>query len=197
MRVLILLLFATIFNPHSIKGSHSWLVLGPLRLQPAEFGKFATALAVAKFMSSYGFNIHNMKHFMAAVGIIMLPMVCIVGQRETGSALVYSAFFLMLYREGMPGAILFTGVSMVVYFVVGIKYENVMMWDTYTSVGKFAVLLLVQIFTAGMVNRYTGNKKTCAYHPGLFGGYHAHLCAFLHLCHSVRHRVGTARCYVR
>ena len=157
--VLILLLFATIFNPHSIKGSHSWLVLGPLRLQPAEFGKFATALAVAKFMCSYGFNIQKMKHFMAAVGIILLPMVCIVGQRETGSALVYSAFFLMLYREGMPGAILFTGVSMVVYFVVGIKYENVVMWDTYTSMGKFTVLLLVQIFTAGLVNSYTGNRK--------------------------------------
>ncbi len=78
-------------------------------------------------------------------------MLCIVGQRETGSALVYLTFFLMLYREGMPGAILFTGVAMVVYFVVGIKYENVMMWDTYTSVGKFVVLLLVQIFTAGMV----------------------------------------------
>ena len=57
----------------------------------------------------------------------------------------------MLYREGMPGAVLFTGVSMVAYFVVGIKYENVMMWDTYTSVGKFTVLLLVQIDTAGMV----------------------------------------------
>lgn len=96
---------------------------------------------------------------MAAVGIIMLPMVCIVGQRETGSALVYSAFFLMLYREGMPGAVLFTGVSMVAYFVLGVKYENVMMWDTYTSVGKFVVLLLVQIFTSGMVHSYTGNKK--------------------------------------
>lgn len=87
----------------------------------------------------------NLKHFMAAVGIIVLPMLCIVGQRETGSALVYLSFFLMLYREGMPGAILFTGVSMVAYFVVGVKYENVMMWDTYTSVGKFVVLLLVQI----------------------------------------------------
>ena len=70
--VLILLLFATIFNPHSIKGSHSWLVLGPLRLQPAEFGKFATALAVAKFMCSYGFNIHKMKHFMAAMGLSLI-----------------------------------------------------------------------------------------------------------------------------
>ena len=157
--VLILLLFATIFNPHSIKGSHSWLVLGPLRLQPAEFGKFATALAVAKFMSNYGFDIRNTKHFLTSVAIIVLPMLCIVGQRETGSALVYSAFFLMLYREGMPGAILFTGVSMVVYFVVGVKYENVMLWDTYTSVGKFVVLLLVQIFTAFMVKSYTGNLK--------------------------------------
>ncbi len=101
----------------------------------------------------------NLKHFMAAVGIIVLPMLCIVGQRETGSALVYLSFFLMLYREGMPGAILFTGVSMVAYFVLGVKYENVMMWDTYTSVGKFVVLLLVQIFTAGMVNSYTGDKK--------------------------------------
>ena len=57
--VLLLLLFGTIFNPHSIKGSRSWLVLGPLRLQPAEFAKFATALALAKFMSIYGYDIHK------------------------------------------------------------------------------------------------------------------------------------------
>ena len=57
--LLVLLLFATIFNPHSIKGSRSWIVMGPLRLQPAEFAKFATALAIAKFMSAYGFTIHN------------------------------------------------------------------------------------------------------------------------------------------
>ena len=55
--VLMLLLFITIFNPHEIKGSRSWLVLGPMRLQPAEFAKFATALAVAKLMSTYGFTI--------------------------------------------------------------------------------------------------------------------------------------------
>ena len=156
---LVLLLFATIFNPHSIKGSRSWLVLGPLRLQPAEFAKFATALAISKFMSSYGFNIHRMKDFFAAAFIIILPMICIVGQRETGSALVYSAFFLMFYREGMPGSILFTAVAMVVYFVVGVKYENVMMWDGQTSVGEFVVLLLVQIFSTGMVSNYIHNGR--------------------------------------
>ena len=118
--ILLLLLFATIFNPHDIKGSHSWIVLGPLRLQPAEFGKFATALALAKLMSSFGFNIHRWKHFAAACAIILMPMFFIIGQRETGSALVYLSFALVLNREGMPGSILFTGVAMVVYFVEGI-----------------------------------------------------------------------------
>ena len=157
--VLLLLLFATIFNPHDIKGSHSWLVIGPLRLQPAEFGKFATALALAKLMSSYGFNIGRWKDFAAACAVIFIPMLCIVGQRETGSALVYLTFFLVLYREGMPGSILFTGVAMVVYFVVGIKYESVLMLATPTSVGRFVVLTLVQIFTACMVNVYTRQKN--------------------------------------
>ena len=128
---LLLLLFVTIFNPHQIKGSRSWLVLGPLRLQPAEFAKFATALAV-----------------------VLVPMMFIVLQKETGSALVYLSFFLMFYREGMPGSVLFTGVAMVIYFVVGIRFEDVMMFETPTSVGKFVVLLLVQIFTAGMVYIY-------------------------------------------
>jgi rod shape determining protein RodA len=156
--LLVILLFATIFNPHSIKGSRSWLVLGPLRLQPAEFAKFATALALAKFMSAYGYNINQWKHFAATIGIILLPMVCIVLQRETGSALVYLSFFLMFYREGMPGSILFTGVAMVVYFVVGIRFADVTFADSVTSIGKFSVLFLVQVFSIGMVWTYC-NKR--------------------------------------
>ena len=158
--MLVLLLIATIFNPHEIKGSRSWLVLGPLRLQPAEFAKFATALAVSKLMSTYGFAIHNWKHFAAACGVIFLPMLCIVLQKETGSALVYLSFFLMFYREGMPGGILFTAVAMVIYFVVGIRYEEVMLWDTPTSIGKFVVLLLIQVFSAAMVYVYCGDKRS-------------------------------------
>ncbi len=157
--LLLLLLFATIFNPHTIKGSRSWLVLGPLRLQPAEFAKFATALALAKLMSTYGYNINQWKHFGAALVVILLPMLCIVLQRETGSALVYLAFFLMFYREGMPGSILFTGVAMVVYFVVGIRYADVTLGDSPTSVGKFAVMLMVQLFSIGMVWVYCDQRK--------------------------------------
>ena len=155
---MLLLLFATIFNPHSIKGSRSWLVMGPLRLQPAEFAKFATALAVSKLMSTYGFNINRAKDFFLACAVIVTPMLLIIGQRETGSALVYSAFFLMLYREGMPGSILFTGVAMVIYFVIGIRYEEVELLGMPTSSGKYLVLLLVHIFTIAMVHVYCRNK---------------------------------------
>lgn len=157
--ILLLLLFATIFNPHEIKGSRSWLVLGPLRVQPAEFAKFATALAVAKLMSTYGFNIHYWKDFLAACAVVVLPMLFIIAQKETGSALVYISFFLMFYREGMTGSVLFTGVAMIIYFIVGIRYEDIMMLDTGTSVGKFAVLLLVHIFTSVLVYVYCHDRK--------------------------------------
>lgn len=157
--VLLLLLFITIFNPHEIKGSRSWLVLGPLRLQPAEFAKFATALAVAKLMSTYGFNMHRWKDFAAACAVVLLPMIFIIAQKETGSALVYISFFLMFYREGMTGSVLFTGLAMIIYFVVGIRYEETMLLDTSTSVGKFAVLTLVQVFVSGMVYTYCHAKK--------------------------------------
>lgn len=108
--LMIIALIATIFNPHEIKGSRSWLVLGPVHIQPAEFSKFVTALALAKLMSTYGFTLNKLKDFALAVGMLLLPMLCIVLQKETGSALVYLSFSLMLYREGMPGSILFTAV---------------------------------------------------------------------------------------
>lgn len=155
---LLLLLFATIFNPHEIKGSRSWLVLGPLRLQPAEFAKFATALALAKLMSTYGYDIHKWRCLAASLAVILAPMLFIVMQKETGSALVYLAFFLVFYREGMTGSVLFTGIAAVVYFVVGIRFEQVQLWDTPTSVGKLCVLTLIQLCTAGMVWAYCKNR---------------------------------------
>ena len=164
---LLLLLFVTIFNPHEIKGSRSWLVLGPVHIQPAEFAKFATALAVAKLMSTYGFDIKRWRDFAAAAAIVVLPMLFIIGQKETGSALVYLSFFLMFYREGMPGSILFTGVAAVIYFVVGIRFAEVYMGDSPTSIGKFTVLLLTQMFAAGMVWVY-GNNKRLAWRIGLY-----------------------------
>lgn len=153
------LLFVTIFNTHEIKGSRSWLVLGPLRLQPAEFAKFATALAVSKYMSGYRFNINNWKHFMYAVTMIVTPMLLIIMQKETGSALVYIAFFLMLYREGMTGSFLFTGLALVIYFVIGIRYAEPTIFDTPTHVGPFVVMMIIHAFTAVLVIGYCKSQK--------------------------------------
>lgn len=158
--LMLLLLFATIFNPYNIKGSRSWIVLGPIHVQPAEFAKFTTALALAKLMSTYGYSIAKTRNFVQTLAMILLPMIFIILQRETGSALVYLSFFLMLYREGMPGCVLFTGIAAVAYFVIGIKFEDTMLWDTPTSVGKFCVLFMVQLFTSSMVWMYCHNRET-------------------------------------
>lgn len=147
--LVILLLIATIFLAPNIKGSHSWLVVGPVRLQPAEFAKFATALAVAKFMNSYGFKLTTVKNFAIILALIFLPMVCILLQKETGSALVYLAFFLMLYREGMSGYILLAGVSAVLFFVTGMKYAEVVVG--ITPMGELIVSCMILLITIGLV----------------------------------------------
>ena len=155
---LLVLLVVTIFIAPDTKGSRSWLILGPVSLQPAEFAKFATALALAKCMNVYGFVLKTWK-------LILVPMLLIIMQRETGSALVYLAFFLVLYREGMPGVILFAGVCAVLYFVLGIRYADVMLADTPTPLGQFLVLTLILLFAAGMTwvyTRRTGAAKLIA-----------------------------------
>ncbi len=151
---MMLLLLVTPLIAGNIKGSYSWIKIGSLSLQPAEFAKCVTALAIAKLMGQYGFTLENPRSFAKAVGLILLPMLLIVLQRETGSALVYLAFFLMLYREGMPGSILFSAVAAVTYFVVGIRFSETPFPFTDTSVGEFSVLTMIWLFTAGMLKVY-------------------------------------------
>lgn len=160
--ILLLLLFATIFNPHEIKGSRSWIVLGPVSLQPAEFAKFATALALAKFMGEYTFSMKRKKHVLAVLGIILLPMILIILQRETGSALVYLSFFLMLYREGMTGSILFSGICAVAYFIVGVRFSADLMPDGVTSWGAFSVWGMIVVLSGVLVNSYCKHQRKSA-----------------------------------
>lgn len=152
--IFIVVLIITPFIAKDIKGSHSWISLGPVSLQPAEFAKCATALALARYMGSYSFNIEERRKFMVAVGIVVLPILCIILQRETGSALVYFAMLLVFYREGMSGSVLFVIFTMVVYFVVGIKFDVNSMPGITTSVGTFVVLLLIWLFTIGLLYVY-------------------------------------------
>ena len=156
---MMILLAITPFLAEDINGSYSWLKFGPVSLQPAEFAKFATALALAKVMNTYGFTMAKLKNSLLVVGMILLPMLLIVLQRETGSALVYLSFFLMLYREGMPGSILFTGICAVAYFVIGVGFSQELLPDGETYMGEFLVLSLIVIFTACLTHAYCGAQK--------------------------------------
>ena len=112
----ILLLLVTIVIAPDIKGSRSWIVLGPVSLQPAEFGKFATALALAKLFSSYQFDLNaKISNYFRALIIIMLPVFLILMQKETGSALVYVSLVFVLYREGMSGLVLLSAICAITY----------------------------------------------------------------------------------
>lgn len=164
---MILLLIVTIFIAPDVKGSRSWLQMGPVSLQPAEFAKFATALVLAKYVNAYSFSIKKGKCMVALAAFILLPMLLIILQKETGSALVYLAFFLVLYREGMPGVVLFSGVCAVVYFVVGVRFDQVFIADTPTPIGEFSVLSMVLFFAGGMVWVYKKRWEPVRYIVGI------------------------------
>lgn len=156
--VVICLLIATVFLAPDIKGSRSWLILGPVNLQSAEFAKFAVALAVAKRISSYNFKLLEIKNFLSVAFLIILPMVLILLQKETGSALVYIAFLIVLYREGMSGSILVVVFSFIVFFIIGLKYSEVM-WGL-TPVGEFVVIILIVVMALLFMSGYRKDAKS-------------------------------------
>ena len=100
------LLVAVIFLGVEVKGSRSWFAFGPVRFQPAEISKISTSLLLAFVMSRSNYKITDFKHFIITAAVIGLPMLVILGESETGSALVYVGFIFMLYREGLSGWVL-------------------------------------------------------------------------------------------
>lgn len=149
---MMLLLLVTIAIAPNIKGSHSWIVLGPVSLQPAEFAKFATALALAKLFSTYNFALNTAKNYAIAVGVILLPIMLIILQNETGSSLVYFSLVLVLYREGMTGFVLYAGVCAVVFFVLALKYSVFTFMGI--DLGAFLVLAIIMVLVVGMLLFY-------------------------------------------
>ena len=155
----ILLLLVPIIMGPEIKGSRSWIIItNDIRLQPAEFAKFAVSLALARYISRFNFMISKRKDFATVIGIILIPMLLILMQNETGSALVYVAFTLMLYREGLPGIFLFLGLAAVVLFVVGLKYSQIDMG--LISLGEFISIILVIISSALLIAVYSKKRSS-------------------------------------
>lgn len=154
---IILLLLVTIFIAPDIKGSRSWLSFGPVSLQPAEFGKFATALALAKLFDSYNFRLNQkLSNYFRALIIIFLPIILILLQKETGSALVYFSLVFVLYREGMTGMILFAAVCAVTYFVVAVKYSTPIILGL--PAGQFTVFIIISTIFLIMLYFYCRDR---------------------------------------
>ena len=155
----ILLLIITIFIAPEIKGSRSWLVMGPISIQPAELAKVSTALVLAKWMSRYNFKMKSPRDFIPLIFFILLPFGLIVLQREIGSALVFTTFLLVLYREGMKGEILLMLTLFIVLFIVVLKYSASPIANAEGTWGMVLAMGIVLISQFVYTYFFTRHKK--------------------------------------
>jgi rod shape determining protein RodA len=137
-----LLLLAVLAFATTVKGSSSWIEIGGFRMQPAEFAKFATALALAKYLGGFNIKFSNRKTQLIAGGMILLPMVIILLQNETGSALVFASFIFMLYREGLPGYFLFIGFMLALLAVLALVIPSIYLSIAITIIAGLLTLII-------------------------------------------------------
>ena len=133
-------LIAVLVAGTEISGSRSWFQIGSFAIQPAEFAKFATSLALAKLLSSRNISLKKFRDVVKAILIIVAPALLILLQHDTGSALVYAAFILVLYREGLSGSILLMGVLAALLFILTLVAGNVAM---LAGIGVLFLIALV------------------------------------------------------
>lgn len=119
------LLIAVLVFGTTVKGSSSWIEIGGFRMQPAEFAKFGAALALARYLSGYNIKFKERRTQIIAFTISFLPLLIILFQNETGSALVFGAFIFVLYREGLPGYFLFIGFMGIVFSVLALLIPSI------------------------------------------------------------------------
>ena len=118
--ITIVLLILVLVSGTEINAARAWFEIGNFRIQPSEFAKFATCLALAKYMSSYNFRIHKFRSMFMVSLIILLPAGLIFLQNDTGSALVFFSLVLMLYREGFSGSILLYILIVIALFILSL-----------------------------------------------------------------------------
>lgn len=121
--IMIFLLIAVLFLGTETKGARSWFEIGDFRIQPAEFAKFATNLAIAYVMSRHNFKVMRFSSLLTIGLILALPAGLIILQNDTGSALVYSSFILVLFREGLHGSILLLCFVAAAIFIMALLYS--------------------------------------------------------------------------
>ena len=143
--VVLILLVLVIFLSSNVKGSHSWFEFGPVKFQPAELSKITTSLLLASVMSRPGFKMSSWKDLLTAALVVLVPMLAIVAESETGSALVYAGFIFVLYREGLSGWLLGLAGMAILLFVLTLT--------THWAVSLALILVLAIVFAAYYLRR--------------------------------------------
>lgn len=138
---LMIVLVGVLLFGKTVAGSKSWFQIGSFAIQPAEFAKFATSLAIAKYLSTLNVDMRQLKTRVVSIVILAVPAMLILLQNDTGSALVYFAFVLVLFREGISGAIIVLGVVMAILFILTLLFGEI-----YLIIGLIALFILVWVF---------------------------------------------------
>lgn len=149
----LLLMIATIFIGQNMKGSHSWISLGGgIRFQPGEIGKIFTSLALARYLSLSETDFRKTKDRMIGLAMALVPAAVIILQNETGLALVYFSFILVMYREGLPNAILIT------IFALGFLTISTLLLSHLTML----ILIISIAILIGILIRHTLKREGAA-----------------------------------
>ena len=153
---LIFLLMMVLILGKDINGAKSWFQIGSLSIQPSEFAKFGTALALAAYLNSIKNDLSRLRIFFISIGIILFPAFLIVLQPDMGSAVVYFALFIVLFREGMSPYIFISGLIMGILFFFTLIFNNL-----YLTIGLIAVAFILAWFV-------TRKWKLCLEGLGIF-----------------------------
>jgi rod shape determining protein RodA len=158
--VVLLMLIAVLLVGSDIKGARSWFKIGSFAIQPSEFAKFATGLALAKYLSTLNIKMQDIKTKVIASIIIGIPAVLILLQNDTGSTLVYASFVFVLYREGLSGNILLIGLYTAFLFVLSLllRINDFTFFENIVLSGD-VLLMIVLAAIAGIIIYNTRKVK--------------------------------------
>ncbi len=134
------LLLLVPFIGKEVGGNRAWLGFGSFGVQPSEFAKFATALAVAKMVGSIGFKMDNLRNQAMAFALVGLPIILILLQKDYGTAMVFTVFVLVFYREGMSPFLLLVGLGVAIIFILTLLVEN--NWILFATIAVVTAVVL-------------------------------------------------------
>lgn len=156
--VCIIMLMIVLVVGSNTKGARSWLGIGDFGIQPSEFAKIGTALALAKFLSAINVDMNNWQTKLTAIGIVFLPMTMVLLQNDTGSALVFLSFIFVLFREGLSSYVLILGAGAIVLFILAL------LLNPYILIISLAIIALISYLIIHRRNR----KVKFIYFFGIF-----------------------------